>query len=204
MSFLRSAVSCILSTHSSASSAHLLLSPFLRTLTGANESIFKFPKKNKSKRLLKRRKPEDLPKFPVKEGNKDPFQDKKVQEWDDWDGFGRYKYKPHYMPTNITNRDVQRRRILKQHAEERLRVNCIRKADVLPKEIRKLADAEIHEVPRASSITNVNRRCTVTGRARGIFHQYRVSRFIFRAEADYNRLSGVQRAQWLTNTKIDP
>ena len=44
----------------------------------------------------------------------------------------------------------------------------------------------------------------VTGRARGIFHQYRVSRFIYRAEADYNRLSGVQRAKWLINTKIDP
>ena len=44
----------------------------------------------------------------------------------------------------------------------------------------------------------------MTGRARGVFHQYRVSRFIYRAEADYNRLSGVQRAQWLINTKIDP
>ena len=73
-----------------------------------------------------------------------------------------------------------------------------------PAEIRKIADKEIHEVPRASAITNVNRRCVVTGRARGIFHQYRVSRFIYRAEADYNRLSGVQRAQWLINTKIDP
>ena len=77
---------------------------------------------------------------------------------------------------------------------------------MLPSEIRKVADTEIHEVPRASSITNVNkrRRCTVTGHARGIFHQYRVNRFIFRAEADYNRLSGMQRALWLINTKIDP
>ena len=75
---------------------------------------------------------------------------------------------------------------------------------IRPPEIRKIADKEIHDVPRASAITNVNRRCTVTGRARGIFHQYRVSRFIFRAEADYNRLSGVQRAHWLTNTHIDP
>ena len=199
MFFLRSAVSCILSTYSSASYAHLLLSPFSRTLTGANESIFKFPKKNKSNKLLKHRKPEDLPKL-----GKLAFQDKPIQEWEDWDGFGPYKYRTHYMPNNITQRDVQRRRILKQHVEERLRVNSIRKADVLPSEIRKIADAEIHEVPRASSITNVNRRCAVTGRARGIFHQYRVSRFIFRAEADYNHLSGVQRAQWLTNTKIDP
>ena len=71
--------------------------------------------------------------------------------------FGPYKYRTHYMPNNITQRDVQRRRKLKQHVEERLRVNCIRKADVLPSEIRKIDNAEIHEVPRASSITNVNR-----------------------------------------------
>ena len=55
-----------------------------------------------------------------------------IQEWDEWDGFGGYKYKHHYMPNNITQRDVQRRRILKNHAEQRLRVNCIRKADILP------------------------------------------------------------------------
>ena len=55
-----------------------------------------------------------------------------IQEWDEWDGFGSYKYKPHYMPNNITQKDVQRRRILKNHAEQRLRVNCIRKADILP------------------------------------------------------------------------
>ena len=172
-------------------------------LTGANESIFNYTKKNKTRierrKKDKRKRAPGLPSF-----GQLAFKDKKIQEWDDWDGFGCYKYKHHYMPNNITQKDVQRRRILKEHAEERLRVNCIRKADVLPSEIRKLADAEIHNVPRASSITNVNRRCVVTGRPRGIFHQYRVSRFIYRAEADYNRLSGVQRAQWLTNTKIDP
>ena len=200
MIFFRAAVSSIVST-SSTNSTHLLLSPFTRTLTGANESIFNYPQKNKTRceKLQPYRKPLGLPNF-----GQFAFQDKKIQSWDNWDGFGCYKYKPHYMPNNITQRDVQRRRILKQHAEERLRVNCIRKANLLPSEIRKIADAEIHDVPRASSITNVNRRCTVTGRARGIFHQYRVSRFIFRAEADYNRLSGVQRAQWLINTKIDP
>ena len=201
MFLVRSAVSCILSNPSSTNSAHLLLSSFVRTLTGANDSVFNYPRKNRTRieKKIPFRKAQGLPSF-----GQSAFQDKKKQEWDEWDGFGPYKFKPHYMPNNITQRDVQRRRILKLHAEERLRVNCIRKADVLPSEIRKIADTEIHEVPRASSITNVNRRCTVTGRARGIFHQYRVSRFIFRAEADYNRLSGVQRAKWLINTKIDP
>ena len=90
------------------------------------------------------------------------------------------------------------------HAEKRNRVNAIFKNDILPEELRNLARQEIHEVPRASAITRINRRCTVTGRARGIFHQFRASRFAFREQADYNKISGVQRAFWIKGTHIDP
>merc|ERR1712179_317636 len=112
-------------------------------------------------------------------------------DWWDWNGFGPYKKRPHEYPNGMTLKDLQRRRIFKEFAEERLRINCIRKADILPQEIRTLANKEIHDVPRDSSITRLNRRCSITGRPRGIFHQFRVSRMIFRQQADYNKLSGV-------------
>lgn len=70
--------------------------------------------------------------------------------------------------------------------------------------MRDLAREEIHKVPRDSAITRVNRRCAITGRARGVFHQFRVSRFVFRNEADYNKVSGVQRAIWIKSIHIDP
>lgn len=92
-----------------------------------------------------------------------------------------------------------------QHAEERNRVVCLFRNDLLPKELQELARHKItYEVPRDSAITRPNRRCAVTGRARGIFHQFRVSRFVFRREADANRVSGVQYAKWLYNTHLDP
>ena len=143
MFLLPHAVSRVLSTHSSsianASSAYspalLLLAPFgARTLTGANDSIFNHPRKNKklwTKIEPKKRKPDfargrgpegGLPSF-----GPNAFRDKPPQEFDEYDGFGSYKWKPHYMPNKHTQRDVQRRRVLKNHAEERLRVNCIRK-----------------------------------------------------------------------------
>ncbi|TRY75223.1 hypothetical protein TCAL_01318 [Tigriopus californicus] len=132
------------------------------------------------------------------------FKHKPVQDWYKWDGFGPYKVRSHSFPNNITLRDHQRRRIFAQHAEKRNLINCIRKADLLPREIRKVADNEIQGVPRDSSITRLNRRCTLTGRPRGVFHQFRVSRMIFRAEADYNKISGVQRAHWLKGIDIKP
>ena len=143
MFLLLRAVSRVLSTHSSSSianassafSALLPLAPFgARSLTGANESILNHPRKNKTlwtKLKPKKRKP-DFAKGRGPEGGlpsfgPTAFRDKPAQEFDEYDGFGSYKWKPHYMPNKHTQRDVQRRRVLKNHAEERLRVNCIRK-----------------------------------------------------------------------------
>ena len=101
-------------------------------------------------------------------------------------------------------RDVQKRRIFEKHHEERIKINAIWKNDILPQEIKDLAYRQIQEHPRDTTVLRLNRRCTVTGRARGVFHQFRVSRFVFRNEADYNRVSGAQRAHWLTNIDIKP
>ncbi len=132
------------------------------------------------------------------------YQDKPIQKWEEYDGFGRYQYRHHKFPNNKTLNDLQKRRVFAAHAEQRLRINAVRKADVLPREIRRLADQEVLQVPRDSAITRLNRRCTLSGRARGIFHQFRVSRIVWRQHADYNKLSGVQRAQWLYGIHIKP
>ncbi|CAB4061964.1 KARS [Lepeophtheirus salmonis] len=63
-------------------------------------------------------------------------------------------------------------------------------------ELIKKASQDRAALPPSSNIIKLKRRCTVTGRERGIFHQYRLSRFIFRHQADYNLLSGIQRAIW--------
>jgi small subunit ribosomal protein S14 len=134
----------------------------------------------------------------------DLFLGKPAQDWWDWDGFGPYKPRYHKYPTNWTLRDVQRRRIFLQHAEERNRLTSIFRNDILPQELKDVAREEIHKVPRASAITRINRRCSITGRGKGVFHQFRVSRMVFRAEADYNKISGVQRANWIKTIHIDP
>jgi len=170
--------------------------------------------------------------------------------------------------------------MIEQHGERRMRINALRKADVLPKEIRRLADQEIATVPRDSSITSLKRRyklhvkcnlygliisgktkkllmciwrkikdisisfvlfrgiveylihiiivslfpvrfslqkvlcpivwcyvlyrCTVSGRHRGIFHQFRMSRMVWRMEADYNKVCGAERAKWMYGMHLKP
>nr|ACH56945.1 mitochondrial 28S ribosomal protein S14 [Simulium vittatum] len=93
-------------------------------------------------------------------------------------------------------KDVKRRRCVAEHAKDRLRVNSLRKNDILPIEIREIADAEIAAFPRDSSLVRVRERCALTSRPRGNVFRWRVSRIVWRHLADYNKLSGVQRAMW--------
>jgi small subunit ribosomal protein S14 len=93
-------------------------------------------------------------------------------------------------------KDVKRRRCVAEHAKDRLRVNSLRKNDILPIEIREIADAQIAAFPRDSSLVRVRERCALTSRPRGNVFRWRVSRIVWRHLADYNKLSGVQRAMW--------
>ncbi|XP_075156866.1 mitochondrial ribosomal protein S14 [Haematobia irritans] len=93
-------------------------------------------------------------------------------------------------------RDVKRRKCVQENAKERLRVNALRKNDILPIELREIADAEISAFPRNSCLVRVRERCALTSRPRGVVHKYRLSRIVWRHLADYNKLSGVQRAMW--------
>ncbi|XP_044752916.1 28S ribosomal protein S14, mitochondrial [Coccinella septempunctata] len=93
-------------------------------------------------------------------------------------------------------RDVKRRKMTTEYAPMRLRVNALRKNDILPPEIRELADAEIHSYPKDSTLLRCAKRCVITSRPRGVVHRWRLSRIVFRHLADYNKLSGIQRAMW--------
>ncbi|GAB0092916.1 Ribosomal protein S14 [Sergentomyia squamirostris] len=97
---------------------------------------------------------------------------------------------------NRMRKDVKRRQIVAQHAVERLRVNSLRKNDILPIELREIADEEINAFPVDSCLTRVRERCCITSRPRGIVFRWRMSRIVWRHLADYNKLSGVKRAMW--------
>lgn len=93
-------------------------------------------------------------------------------------------------------KDARKRKCVETQGVDRLRVNAIRKNNILPLELREFADTEMAALPRDSSIVRIRPRCSITSRSRGTVHRWRVSRIIFRHLADYNKLSGVQRAMW--------
>ncbi|SPP89996.1 28S ribosomal protein S14, mitochondrial [Drosophila guanche] len=110
-------------------------------------------------------------------------------------GFGLQQVRTKYADWKMI-RDVKRRKCVSEHSKERLRVNSLRKNDILPIELREMANAEIAAFPRDSSLVRVRERCALTSRPRGVVQKYRLSRIVWRQLADYNKLSGVQRAMW--------
>ncbi|KAH0564332.1 28S ribosomal protein S14, mitochondrial [Cotesia glomerata] len=94
-------------------------------------------------------------------------------------------------------RDVKRRRAVEQYAPVRTRLIAIKRCTFLPKEITEIADRQmIEDIPRVSSTRQLTQRCAVTSRGRGNLPRWRLSRFVFRHMADYNKIAGLQRAMW--------
>ncbi|XP_025900760.1 28S ribosomal protein S14, mitochondrial [Nothoprocta perdicaria] len=93
-------------------------------------------------------------------------------------------------------RDVKRRKLAYEYADERLRINAIRKNTILPKELQEVADKEIAALPRDSCPVRIRNRCVLTSRPRGVKRRWRLSRIVFRHFADHAQMSGVQRAMW--------
>ncbi|XP_020826196.1 small ribosomal subunit protein uS14m isoform X1 [Phascolarctos cinereus] len=93
-------------------------------------------------------------------------------------------------------RDVKRRKMAFEFADERLRINSLRKNTILPKDLQEVADQEIAAFPRDSCPVRIRNRCVMTSRPRGVKRRWRISRIVFRHLADHGQLSGVQRAIW--------
>lgn len=93
-------------------------------------------------------------------------------------------------------KDVRKRKTLETLGADRLRINSLRKNDILPIELREIATTEITAMPRDSSIVRIRNRCALTSRPRGVVKYFRLSRMVWRDLADNNKLSGVQRAMW--------
>ncbi|XP_046972339.1 28S ribosomal protein S14, mitochondrial [Vanessa cardui] len=110
-------------------------------------------------------------------------------------GFGFQQVRNKWA-NSLMIRDVKRRRMSAENFLERSRINALRKNDVLPIEIRELADKEINKFEMNAIPLRINNRCVITSRPRGIVKEWRLSRIVWRHLADYNKLSGVQRAMW--------
>jgi small subunit ribosomal protein S14 len=58
------------------------------------------------------------------------------------------------------------------------------------------AQLKLSAMPRTASATRIRNRCVITGRARGVYRKFNISRIMLRDMAANGLIPGVRKASW--------
>jgi small subunit ribosomal protein S14 len=93
-------------------------------------------------------------------------------------------------------KNARRLKLAKQIAPRRARLKAeARDRDAAPED-RFAAQLKLAELPRNSSITRVRNRCSLTGRPRGYYRKFKMSRIAMRQLASSGLIPGVLKSSW--------
>ncbi len=94
------------------------------------------------------------------------------------------------------NRDNHRRKLITKYAKRRLELRRKLKDPEVSIEEKLQAQEQFAKLPRNSCPTRLNRRCKISGRSRGYYRKFAMSRIAFRDLALRGQLPGVRKSSW--------
>jgi small subunit ribosomal protein S14 len=97
---------------------------------------------------------------------------------------------------SMINRQTKREKMVRKYAARRAELKRQSKDQSLSAEERQQARASLAGLPRNSSPVRLRNRCMVTGRPRGVYREFMLSRITFREMAHRGELPGVHKASW--------
>lgn len=90
----------------------------------------------------------------------------------------------------------RRKALVDKYAAKRAELKAIVDDRSLPPEERFVATLQLAKLPRNSSKTRVRNRCRVTGRPRGYYRKFEMSRIALRDLASTAMVPGVTKSSW--------
>jgi len=85
---------------------------------------------------------------------------------------------------SVIAREAKRRKVVEQYAAIR-------------KELKENKDYEgLMKLPKNASPVRLKNRCTMTGRSRGYYRKFGISRLVFREMALKGEIPGIKKASW--------
>jgi small subunit ribosomal protein S14 len=93
-------------------------------------------------------------------------------------------------------KNKRRTQLVKRMAPKRARLKAIADDRSLPPEDRFAARLKLAEMPRNSSATRIHNRCELTGRPRGYYRKFRLSRIALRELASAGQIPGMVKSSW--------
>ena len=90
----------------------------------------------------------------------------------------------------------KRERLTKKYASRRTRLKALVKDEALSPEERFNARLKLAELPRNSSPTRIRLRCGLSGRPRGNYRKFKLSRIALRDLASAGQIPGMVKSSW--------
>ncbi len=98
--------------------------------------------------------------------------------------------------TSMVERERKRIRTVERYKERRTEIKrIIADRSTSPDDLAAALEA-LQKLPRDSSPVRLRNRCAITGRPRGFFKKFGLSRNKLREEAMFGNLPGVSKASW--------
>lgn len=98
--------------------------------------------------------------------------------------------------TNMVEREKRRARIVKRYAAKRAQLKELIRSPKTSPEERAAAQARLQGMPRDASPSRMRNRCRITGRSRGVYRKFGLSRQKIREVAMRGEIPGLTKASW--------
>jgi small subunit ribosomal protein S14 len=92
--------------------------------------------------------------------------------------------------------NIKRKNLAKQYQDRRDKFSKITKDKTLAFDERLAAQIKLSELPRNSSKVRYRNRCSLTGRPRGVYRKFSLSRISLRDLAAWGHIPGLIKSSW--------
>jgi small subunit ribosomal protein S14 len=93
-------------------------------------------------------------------------------------------------------KNARRMKLAKSMIARRTRLKAIAVDRTAPPDERLAAQLKLAKLPRNGSATRVRNRCALTGRPRGYYRKFKLSRIALRELASAGQIPGVVKSSW--------
>ncbi len=94
------------------------------------------------------------------------------------------------------NKNEKRKRLVKKYAARYARLKAQADDKSLDESERLIARLKMAEIPRNANPTRVRNRCELSGRPRGYYRKFKMSRIALRDLANKGLIPGVTKSSW--------
>ncbi len=98
--------------------------------------------------------------------------------------------------TSMVEREKRRAKIVKKYAAKRTELKELIRDPKTSPEDRMAAQAKLQKLPRDASPSRGRNRCAITGRSRGVYRKFGLSRVKIREVANRGEIPGLTKASW--------